>query len=92
MMPYARAIHVVIVLGLLIFAAPGFANTIVYQYDALDRLVRAEYSDGTVIEYAYDEAGNRLTIYVIPSISQQQSGTIPPATVGTSSNTGSTTQ
>jgi YD repeat-containing protein len=32
-----------------------------YTYDNLDRLVRVARDDGTVIEYTYDAAGNRLT-------------------------------
>lgn len=38
----------------------AFAGTTTYQYDELDRLIKATYSDGTVIEYAYDEIGNRI--------------------------------
>jgi YD repeat-containing protein len=32
-----------------------------YSYDSLNRLSQTTYSDGTVITYAYDAAGNRLT-------------------------------
>jgi len=35
--------------------------TITYQYDALNRLTQVEYSNGTVIAYTYDDAGNRLS-------------------------------
>jgi YD repeat-containing protein len=31
-----------------------------YTYDDLGRLIRAEYSNGTVITYTYDAAGNLL--------------------------------
>ncbi|MDP3028708.1 MAG: RHS repeat domain-containing protein [Deltaproteobacteria bacterium] len=31
-----------------------------YTYDDLNRLLQVEYDDGTVIEYVYDEVGNRL--------------------------------
>ena len=44
----------------LFFASSSFAGSVSYQYDELNRLIRAEYSDGTVIEYTYDAAGNRL--------------------------------
>jgi YD repeat-containing protein len=48
----------VVMVGL---ALPCFADTIIYQYDNLYRLRTATYADGTVIEYTYDFAGNRLT-------------------------------
>ncbi|MBH8608581.1 RHS repeat domain-containing protein, partial [Thermoactinomyces sp. CICC 10521] len=32
-----------------------------YEYDALDQLTKETRPDGTVIEYTYDEVGNRLT-------------------------------
>jgi len=38
----------------------AFSETVQYTYDNLDRITKAEYSDGTVIEYAYDAAGNRM--------------------------------
>lgn len=50
-----------IMLVLFGFALPCFADTITYQYDELNRLIRVEYSNGTVIEYNYDAAGNRIT-------------------------------
>lgn len=38
----------------------SFAETINYTYDNMLRLIRAEYGDGTVIDYFYDNLGNRL--------------------------------
>lgn len=38
------------------------AETISYTYDDLGRIVRVEYSNGCVIVYAYDPAGNRSTV------------------------------
>ncbi len=38
----------------------SFAETIQYTYDDMLRLTRAEYGDGTVVEYVYDNVGNRL--------------------------------
>jgi len=41
-----------------------------YSYDALNRLTKVAYADGTTIVYAYDSAGNRLSrIISNPSIS-----------------------
>lgn len=37
-------------------------RTINYTYDALHRLTKEEYSDGTSISYTYDPMGNRLSI------------------------------
>ncbi|RMF95337.1 MAG: hypothetical protein D6727_10915 [Gammaproteobacteria bacterium] len=42
-----------------ILAAPA-APAETYSYDELGRLVRVTYDDGSVIEYSYDAAGNRL--------------------------------
>ena len=47
-------------------ALPCFADSISYEYDDLYRLIRATYSDGTVIEYTYDAAGNRQSVIKIP--------------------------
>jgi RHS repeat-associated protein len=35
--------------------------TITYDYDPLNRLTDADYSDGTYFDYTYDSVGNRLT-------------------------------
>jgi RHS repeat-associated protein len=37
-----------------------------YGYDALNRLVRAEYPDGSVVLYTYDDNGNRLSTSTDP--------------------------
>jgi YD repeat-containing protein len=39
---------------------PASAENVTYTYDNLNRLTRAQYPDGAVIEYTYDAAGNRL--------------------------------
>jgi YD repeat-containing protein len=48
-------------------ALPCLGDTVTYEYDDLYRLIKAIYSDGTVIEYTYDEAGNRLSVTVTPA-------------------------
>jgi len=42
----------------------SYADTTNYVYDELNRLIRVEYGDGTIIEYIYDNAGNRSHAYV----------------------------
>jgi YD repeat-containing protein len=54
---------VVVMVGLVL---PCFAAIVTYQYDDLYRLIKATYSDGTVIEYTYDAAGNRQSVIKIP--------------------------
>lgn len=57
-------VHILSLVGILlflIFATVSVAGTILYQYDSLNRLIKATYPDGTVIQYTYDAAGNRLT-------------------------------
>ena len=50
-------------LATLVIAATPIANasagTTQYEYDAQGRLVRAIYSNGNVVTYTYDAAGNR---------------------------------
>jgi YD repeat-containing protein len=43
-------------------ALPCFGGSIIYRYDDLYRLIRATYPNGTVIEYTYDKACNRLGV------------------------------
>ena len=52
----------------------SYAETINYIYDELNRLKRVEYGNGTVIEYTYDKAGNRLEKEI------SYSDTTPPTT------------
>lgn len=42
------------------FLAAGVATETQFTYDALGRLAKASYGNGTVIEYQYDAAGNRI--------------------------------
>jgi YD repeat-containing protein len=47
-------------LAWLLTLSPSHAQTTDYTYDDVGRLKRVIYPDGTVIDYAYDNAGNRL--------------------------------
>ena len=53
-------------LALLATADPAEAGSVSYEYDALGRLERIVYDDGTVIEFVYDAAGNRTSRVVTP--------------------------
>jgi uncharacterized protein RhaS with RHS repeats len=51
-------------LALALFAA-AVAGTVTYAYDVQGRLISATYSDGTMICYHYDAAGNRTSYTVV---------------------------
>lgn len=38
------------------------SNRVTYTYDDLDRLIKVQYLNGSVINYSYDAAGNILSI------------------------------
>jgi YD repeat-containing protein len=38
----------------------SYAETVNYIYDDLNRLIRVDYGAGTIIDYTYDDVGNRL--------------------------------
>lgn len=72
-----------VALSILLFAslAKSYAETVEYIYDELNRLKRVEYGDGSVIEYTYDKAGNRLAI--LDTRPPQGSITVPTSTSST---------
>ncbi len=45
-----------------LFGIGSYAASATYTYDELNRLIRVEYADGSRIDYAYDEVGNRSQI------------------------------
>lgn len=42
-----------------LISAPAFAASEQYTYDNLNRITSVEYDNGMVIEYTYDDVGNR---------------------------------
>ncbi|MBP1153063.1 MULTISPECIES: RHS repeat domain-containing protein [unclassified Methylocaldum] len=42
-------------------AGPAWAGSVTYTYDTLGRVITATYSNGVVITYSYDAAGNRTS-------------------------------
>jgi YD repeat-containing protein len=59
----------------------SYSETTNYIYDELNRLIRVEYGDGSVVEYTYDKAGNRLAI--LDTRPPQGSITAPTSTSST---------
>ena len=55
-----------LVVVMVCFVLPCFAETVIYEYDNLYRLTKATYSDGTIIEYTFDAAGNRQSVIKTP--------------------------
>ena len=51
------------VIALIIASAIVYAGSVTYTYDSLNRLIKAEYEDGRIIQYSYDSAGNRTALY-----------------------------
>jgi YD repeat-containing protein len=62
------------IIGLFLISAITSYSQTTYTYDELNRLIRVEYGDGSVIEYTYDKTGNRLEKRI------QIYDTIPPTT------------
>lgn len=50
-----------ILAGILAIPSLGHAEQVTHTYDALNRLIRTDYGNGKVIDYAYDAAGNRTS-------------------------------
>ncbi len=53
-----------------------FLSVYRYAYDSLDRLIRAEYPDGSVVTYAYDAVGNRSSMTTDPDGPGAQPATV----------------
>jgi YD repeat-containing protein len=45
----------------MLISATAWAGSASYTYDTLGRLTQVKYSNGVVIQYTYDAAGNRTT-------------------------------
>ena len=56
-----KYIFLLTIIALFVISFYGFSEAITYEYDNLNRLITATYNDGTVVEYSYDEVGNRVS-------------------------------
>jgi YD repeat-containing protein len=81
-----------VLVGVLCFAvawsSPALSST-QYDYDSLNRLVKATYDDGTIITYTYDANGNRLTSSVETVTAQAANAASPGAASGASNGAAS---
>jgi YD repeat-containing protein len=71
---------ILIVFLFILLITSGQASTAQYTYDNLNRLVQVQYDDGTIIQYTYDTAGNRLAKEVTASAQGSASPAGPPST------------
>ena len=55
-----------ILAGILAIPSLGYAEQVTHSYDDLNRLIKSDYGNGNVINYAYDAAGNRTSQTVTP--------------------------
>ena len=53
----------VAITAVILASAIAYAGSVTYTYDSLNRLIKAEFEDGRVLQYTYDAAGNRTALY-----------------------------
>jgi len=56
-----------LVVVILLLSVDAYSATIQYRYDRMNRLIEEQWPDGTIIQYEYDESGNRLSVVTIPA-------------------------
>ncbi len=76
-------------LAALVLASEAAAVRVEYSYDTRGRLVQAAYSNGTVVSYGYDDAGNRTSVVETAFMDSDGDG-IPDVTEGTEDRDGDT--
>lgn len=88
-----RARALVLSAGICVFTAASAADVTTYQYDALGRLRRVQYSggpaDGKQLEYRYDASGNRHSV-VSGAVGSGNLVLTPKRTVATATTAGVT--
>lgn len=86
--PWRLFVPGILFAALMMNSLAGRAEQITNAYDSLNRLIRTDYGNGTVIEYAYDAAGNILSAVTITPFEEialakgfnlfSYPGTVPP--------------
>ena len=64
MKKFGRVSLMVVVIALLIMENSICIHAEEYEYDALNRVTKVTYEDGSYVEYAYDANGNILSVHV----------------------------
>jgi len=82
----AKKIALIVAGLVLLVTCSALAGTTTHEYDELNRLIRTIHPDGTVIDYTYDEAGNRLSVITIPDTDHDGLTTILEETTCTDPN------
>jgi YD repeat-containing protein len=78
-MRHALLISIVLIGLVVVSFSTSYAETTNYIYDELNRLIRVEYGDGSVVEYTYDKAGNRIQMTIPYPDSTPPTTTASPA-------------
>ncbi len=64
-----------LMLGLALYTICVFSTVVVcaeeYQYDALNRLIKVIYDDGSCVEYEYDRNGNIIQVHVVNCVEDE---------------------
>ena len=66
-----------LLLLLLLFCKSASSGTVSFQYDGLNRLVEAQYSNGSAISYTYDAAGNLMARIVASNVIDSDDDGVP---------------
>lgn len=85
-MRHALLISVTLIASLFASVIISYAETTNYIYDEVNRLKRVEYGDGTVVEYSYDNVGNRFTVSLTQETVSAPSTSTGPANGITGTN------
>jgi len=58
---------IILIVGISLVVSHVHANGVSYTYDERDRVIQEVYENGSIINYSYDDAGNRISKEVLKS-------------------------